>query len=355
MSTETLRPNAAGAEESIAYVTGDDAGTHWKAVDEADADDDISYVNPSGDTYQRDLYKLPNHSVGSGIINFIKIYFRCKGEDLYAKPSLRSDTTVTDGTEITLSDPENYVTYSEQWNTNPAPPGTDAWAWADIDALQIGVSLRKVDKASPRCTQVYVEVDYTPIPDPPTNVQATNGAHTDKVVVTWIKSTGATKYEVFRDDVGLGELGDVATYDDNGAGAPTITPGAAAASDGLYVDKVALSLSGQSANNGTTHTYKVKAGNVAGWSGYSDSDTGYRGVDSLTYQWQRSAADSDAAYSNIDGATTASYDDTDAPADGSGRYYRCVENATGAAEQTSSSDRGYRAASAKRSYGFIIG
>ena len=176
-------------------------------------------------------------------------------------------------------------------------------------------------------------------PAPPTNVDATDGDHTDKVVITWTKSAGATKYEVFRDAGGLGELGDVATYDDTGADAPTITPGTGAATDGLTA-YVTLSLSGESANNGTTHTYTVKAGNDVGWSGASGSDTGYRGVGSLTYQWQISAADSDADYSNISGGTTEPYNH--AVAHTNGRYYKCVENATGATEQTSSADRGWR-------------
>ncbi|MBA7581274.1 hypothetical protein ES708_23176 [subsurface metagenome] len=47
-------------------------------------------------------------------------------------------------------------------------------------------------------------------------------------------------------------------------------------------------------------------------------------------------------WEDIDGAITASYDDTGAPADGSGRYYRCVLNAAGAAQQISATDRGYR-------------
>jgi hypothetical protein len=69
---------------------------------------------------------------------------------------------------------------------------------------------------------------------------------------------------------------------------------------------------------------------------------GYVGVGSLSYQWQRSAADSDADYSNIGGAITESYDDTGAPADGSGRYYKAILNATGATQQSSSVNRGYR-------------
>jgi len=178
---------------------------------------------------------------------------------------------------------------------------------------------------------------------PPTGVTATKGTYTDKVVITWTKSTGATGYKVYRGAVLVDTLGDVATYDDTGADAPTITPGTASATDGDYSDKVVLSLAGESVANGTTHTYTVIAVNDEGESGPSESDTGYRGHGSLTYQWQRSAADSDANYSNLTGALTDPYNDTTGPGDGTGRYYRCVLNATGATEETSSSDRGIRA------------
>jgi len=185
------------------------------------------------------------------------------------------------------------------------------------------------------------EVNFLTKPAAPVIIGATEN-QPDKVVVTWNKSTGATGYQVYRDGAPLGWLGDVATFDDNGADAPTITPGAAAASDGTYSTHVALSLAGEAANNGTTHTYKVRAKNATGESGDSGTDTGYRLVGALGFQWQRSAADSDAAYGNIIGATTENYNDTGAPANGQGRYYRCVLNADGAAEQISAVDRGYR-------------
>ncbi|OHA71341.1 MAG: hypothetical protein A3D64_02440 [Candidatus Wildermuthbacteria bacterium RIFCSPHIGHO2_02_FULL_49_9] len=281
------------------------------------------------------------------------------------------------------------------------------------------------------------EVNILTRPAAPTSVAATDGSATDKVTITWTKSTGATDYHVWRDSTDLGAAGDVATFDDTGADAPTVTAGTASATDGSATDKVTLSISGASANNGTTHTYKVVASNATGNSADSATNTGYRGVGSLTYQWyrssgtgdsgfsilsgattapyddttapapsitagtgdasdgtsqahvslsvsgqstnvgavryyyatvsatgassqdtnhndgyigvgsltyqwQRSAADSDASYSDISGATTASYNDTGAPADGSGRYYKVVENATGATQQISTADRGYR-------------
>jgi len=181
------------------------------------------------------------------------------------------------------------------------------------------------------------------VPDQVTGVSATDGTHIDKVVVTWNAASGATKYYVWTGASWI-DVGNVVTYNHTTAPTPTITAGTASASDGTSADHVTLSIAGESANVGSSISYKVKAWNAAGDGAESAINAGYRGVGALTYQWQRSAADSDANYSNIDGATADPYNDTGAPADGSGRYYKCVENATGAAEQTTNSDRGYRIA-----------
>jgi len=160
MATEILRPNAAGDETGISsqYPA---SGAHWEQVDEEVADDNSTYIYESSTSYKRDLYNLPAHSEGSGTINSITIYFRCRRSPgagvSYAKPSLKSDGTITDGTEVSLSS-TIWGDFSQTWTTNPADSA--AWEWADIDALQIGVSLKK-GAVSAYCTQVYVEVDYT--------------------------------------------------------------------------------------------------------------------------------------------------------------------------------------------------
>ena len=151
-------------------------------------------------------------------------------------------------------------------------------------------------------------------PDAPTNTAATDGTHIDKVVITWTKSVDAVGYQVYRDGNALGWLGDVATYDDDGADASVIAPGTATATDGSFIDKVVLGVSSEIVSNGTTHTYKVKARNVEGSVSLdSATDTGYRGHGALAYQWQRSALDTDEDFSDITGATTEDYDDTEAP------------------------------------------
>ena len=156
MATETLRPDAIGDETALTPS----AGANWECVDEETPDEAGTTVYHSTvATWKRDLYNLPAHSVGSGTINSVKVYCRCYvlAGSANAKCILKSNSTVTEGSSQAISG--SWVTYSEQWNDNPAD---SAWEWADIDALQIGVSLLPAGAVTPRCTQVYVEVDYTP-------------------------------------------------------------------------------------------------------------------------------------------------------------------------------------------------
>jgi hypothetical protein len=159
---ETLRPNAAGDETSISGQLPSST-YHWDKVDDATPDGDTTCVQEYRATYYRDLYNLPAHSVGSGTINSITIYFCIASADsakhAYAKPSQKSGTTVTDGTQQTQAG-TTYSTKSQTYTTNPAT-GV-AYTWDEIDALQIGVCLHGDSNYYSRCTQVYVEVNYTP-------------------------------------------------------------------------------------------------------------------------------------------------------------------------------------------------
>jgi len=159
---ETLRPNAAGDQTNIT-TQAPSGGEHWDKVDDTGTgDEDSTRVHTA--TYQsweRDLYNLPPSS-GSGTINFITVYFRCRRKSfpIKCKASLRIDGSTVDGTERTCNQAFPYTLYSQQWSINPVD--TDAWEWADIDDLQIGVCLYNEYIDIAYCTQVYVEVDYTP-------------------------------------------------------------------------------------------------------------------------------------------------------------------------------------------------
>ena len=257
--------------------------------------------------------------------------------------------------------------------TSPSQPQGIAAFYVSATSLETGTTIYFTAKATNSGGTAWpaASLSFLTKPAAPTNVAATDGSETSKVVITWTKSTGATDYHVWRDAVDLGAAGDVATLDDTGADASVITQGSSVAGDGSSTAHVALSLSGTSIANGTSYTYKVVASNATGNSADSATDTGYRGHGTLQYQWQMSAGDSDASYSDIVGATASTYNATEAPAPtvtqgtasatdgfytdkvrlsisgasaniGAGRYFQCNLTATGCVNKTATANRGYR-------------
>lgn len=69
-------------------------------------------------------------------------------------------TTSADPTPDELDSDENpYAEFHHDWAVDP---NTSApWTWAAINALQAGFDLKGGESES-RCTQLYVEVTYTP-------------------------------------------------------------------------------------------------------------------------------------------------------------------------------------------------
>ncbi|MFA6306202.1 MAG: LamG-like jellyroll fold domain-containing protein [Patescibacteria group bacterium] len=135
--TETLRPNGAGSETAITNQFPA-SGEHWDKIDETTADDDSTYVMTGG-SWQRDLYALPNHA-SSGRINYVKIYARLKnnlGSASNGKISIRTNGTAYDSSAYPLT--TSWANYSNTWATNPQTG--KVWTWAEIDALEAGVSL----------------------------------------------------------------------------------------------------------------------------------------------------------------------------------------------------------------------
>ncbi|MFZ2225988.1 MAG: hypothetical protein WAV64_00985, partial [Candidatus Moraniibacteriota bacterium] len=244
------------------------------------------------------------------------------------------ETDGNEGRNIYLDDFKSTSSYL----TNPTSSSISS---ANGRYLQYRTILSSTDQnVSPYLSAVTLNYDV--IPAAPTGVSATDGTYTDKVTISWTKSTNATGYRVYRDGVQVGsDLGDVATFDDTEANPPTITGGTASASDGTNKDNITLNLSGASISEGTTHNYTVIAFSPAGASSASTANSGYRGTATLNYQWQRSAAAFDANYSDIIDATTTNYVDTGAPANGSIRYYRCTITSTDAISTNSSPDSGH--------------
>jgi len=156
---ETLRPNAPGDLTELIPFPGT-GEANWEDVDEETPDEDSTYVWVDMWTYAADLYNLPAHSQGSGTINKMTVYARCNCDygETYEEIIIKSNTKVTYGDWHDLV--TDWETYSQEWALNPAD--SQDWEWADIDALQIGISMEP-EADYGYCTQVYVEVDYTPV------------------------------------------------------------------------------------------------------------------------------------------------------------------------------------------------
>ena len=273
-------------------------------------------------------------------------------------PSVIGSTTATlDGAIANLNgggnatrhgfgwDVHTHVNYNDYLNDVGTNGNFGVAAFTDAAAgLPTGTTIYiRAYATSPMGTGQGAEVTFLTKPAAPTNVAATDGTWTTKVVVTWTKSTGATDYHVWRDAFDCGAAGDVATYDDTGAGAPVITSNAATASDATSAVNVVLSAN-ETVADGTHHVYKVVASNATGNSVDSATDIGWRGTTTLTYQWYRSAADSNAAYSTIAGGTTDPYADTGGVVAPDGRYYLATISMTGATSENTTADRGNMAA-----------
>ncbi len=158
---ETFRPHEDGDETDIDDQEPN-SGEHWDKVDEVTSDGDNTYVYTENKKYREDLFHIPDHTTqtAAGDIGNVEVYMVSKGtveNQANAYTHIKTGGSEYNGTEETVT--TDYATYSYQWDTNLQT--TVDWTWDDIDALQIGIGLRRPDKDdSTRCTQAYAEVDF---------------------------------------------------------------------------------------------------------------------------------------------------------------------------------------------------
>lgn len=161
MATEILRANAAGGYNENKNESNISGVLNYQSIDEVIADENTTFlVTVAYNTFLRDLHNLPASS-GSDAINFIRVYVRTRSNrnlsGSFIKMSLKVGTTISDGSEVLLSN--SYENYFNQWNTNPDTGST--WTWSNINALQIGFAQKGTDYlvSRPYTTQVWVEID----------------------------------------------------------------------------------------------------------------------------------------------------------------------------------------------------
>ena len=172
MSTLTLRPNTTEANPSnmdytlILYPNSGESA--HEDIDEAISDGDSTYLLSDTQGEGDARFGLPNHSTESGTINSVKAFALVRVTDSswtkYVKVGVYVAATHYYSDSIDIGS-ETYVLKSNSWAQNPNT--SSAWTWNDIDSLEVLLLLQqatasRVGVCYPRCTQVYVEVDYTP-------------------------------------------------------------------------------------------------------------------------------------------------------------------------------------------------
>jgi Regulator of chromosome condensation (RCC1) repeat len=206
----------------------------------------------------------------------------------------------------------------------------------------------------------------------PLDLIATQGTRIDGVSLSWTASAGTPRshayevvavygtlrsvpagpaigerpakdvvYELSRDDgVTWRSAGSATTYLDVDAPLGSITAAVAAPRGDDRRSIVHLEISGMpAATPAAPSSYRVRALAAGVRSTPSSHALGFRGVDRVSFQWQRSAGDSDATYSDIPGVTGSVWFDDGAPLTGEGRYYRSTMSAPGASPSPTSAAR----------------
>jgi hypothetical protein len=205
--SETLRPMGSTNETSIdTQYPG--SGYHWQKVCEVTPDEDSGYLeNKNGPVYgfQRDLFAIQNHTIGSGGILTVRVSARfLLNTPDYPLIAIRTHGAVY--TQAVFGNRSEWLTESYDWTVNPYTGAP--WTWDEVDALEAGVSLPGSTYGPDwsRATQVYVVVN------PPTDFETlrpdgnvtgeinfplqdpTSGAHWDKVDDTTADEGGSVIY-----------------------------------------------------------------------------------------------------------------------------------------------------------------
>ncbi|MFQ5498937.1 MAG: prepilin-type N-terminal cleavage/methylation domain-containing protein [Candidatus Zixiibacteriota bacterium] len=149
---DTLRPMGAGSESNL--LDEGCSGT-WSCVDDVTPDGDGTFVKGYDNAFQPDLYATQDHTAAGGTVDSVVVYIRSKGSGGGKKVRTRIKTNGVTYNGAQVAPSGSYANYSTTYITNPQT--SSAWTWTEIDALEIGVAIKK----EAFTTQVWVEVYYT--------------------------------------------------------------------------------------------------------------------------------------------------------------------------------------------------
>ncbi|MBV6343614.1 DUF2341 domain-containing protein, partial [Candidatus Magnetobacterium casense] len=119
----------------------------------------------------------------------------------------------------------------------------------------------------------------------PTGVSATDGTYTDKVIVSWTEPCGASGYYLYRGGTYVTSVAaGTVSYNDTGATAGTVDCGTPFGTPNIGY--VSLTTVGEQAINASPVAYTLKSYAGTANSTSSSSNTGFRSVGALSYQWK---------------------------------------------------------------------
>ena len=172
MPTQNLYPNAAGDLTQFPTVEPSSIN-HFQAVDETSADDDTSYIQSGTDELSDGYFiVIKENSTTTAVQKGNSTSYVNYTNQWTAKPSDSSAFTVTDinnlqiGVNFTGTDNPTDQTdlfNIQDWPHNSADTINSITVTARYKDSQAASSLDRM-----RCTQVFVTVDYTAAPGPPT-------------------------------------------------------------------------------------------------------------------------------------------------------------------------------------------
>ena len=189
---------------------------------------------------QGELFTFAETAV-TGTINSVTFYYRGARASTGTAKFLLDSESLDNLTDYTI-----WADIAVGKTTNTWVPSV-SWTWEKINAIEAGYSATINAGTEFTMTDIWVIVDYTAPPSTPTGVTASDGTYMDKVAISWSAGAGGgpvTGYYVYRDGE---EIEDTAStsYDDE--------------------DAVA----------GIVYTYTVKAYGDGGTSAASDGNTGF--------------------------------------------------------------------------------
>jgi len=226
-------------------------------------------------------------------------------------PAVLGYRVLRDGIEIATTAAPTYTDAGAAAGVLHEPTGVAASQGTRPDAVEVTWSAAATEPGALHQYAVIADTDLGPTA-PSSAAQA---GRLDPVIV---------RYEVSRDNGSWMTAGLGTSYDDTSAphGAVSAT---ATAEPNDVLGFVELGLVAPPAYAAAPpSTYEVRAVTAAGPGPVSGVAMGFLGagpVPGLTFQWQRSAADSDGAYADLPGATDPATMDKTNPLD-EGRYYR---------------------------------